>query len=248
LGVTVKNARPYLWLGVVGAVLLLVCSTLLGYLSPPAEAAKSGTCAAFTVSTGGRTFSGDQTRTIPADQVGDRIRLDGKYIEFNVRTRDFATLNYTHTGVDSPDPDKNLPIDGRTTIFESKVPLHGKTLTGPVSLSLGNESVVLERSGGGQDMKIQAKDCQQGGLFQMEPEPGTRERNTLGDDFVYTNQPPGEQRLCFTNGRVPGYDSPELATLVSRSADNKTATWRVAAGGRIGMVIGEDAVEGGCRP
>jgi hypothetical protein len=248
LGVTVKNARPYLWLGVIGAVLLLVCSTLLGYLSSPAEAAKSGTCAAFTVSTGGRTFSGDQTRTIPADQVGDRIRLDGKYIEFNVRTRDFATLNYTHTGVDSPDPDKNLPIDGRTTIFESKVPLHGKTLTGPVSLSLGNESVVLERSGGGQDMKIQAKDCQQGGLFQMEPEPGTRERNTLGDDFVYTNQPPGEQRLCFTNGRVPGYDSPELATLVSRSADNKTATWRVAAGGRIGMVIGEDAVEGGCRP
>ena len=153
--------------------------------------------------------------------VGDRIRVDGRYIEFNVRTRDFATLNYRHTGVDSPDPDKNLPIGSAgTTTFESKVPLHGKTLTSPVSLEIGNESVVLERSGGGQDMKIQAKDCQQGGLFQVEPEPGTRERNTLGDGFVYTNQPPGEQRLCFTKGRVPGYDSPKLATLISRSADN----------------------------
>jgi hypothetical protein len=106
--------------------------------------------------------------------------------------------------------------------------------------------VVLERSGGGQNMKIQAKDCQQGGLFQMEPEPGTRERNTLGPDFTYTAQPPGEERLCFTNGRFAGYDSPELATLVSNT--ERVATWRVAAGGRIGMVIGEDAVEGGCTP
>jgi hypothetical protein len=98
----------------------------------------------------------------------------------------------------------------------------------------------------GQDMKIQAKDCQQGGLFQMEPEPGTRERNTLGPDFTYTFQPPGQERLCFTNDRFSGYDSPELATLVSHT--DKVATWRVASGGRIGMVIGEDAVEGGCSP
>jgi hypothetical protein len=173
----------------------------------------------------------------------------GTYIEFNVRSSDFAVFNYRHTGADSPRPDKNLPIGPEgVTIFQSKIPLHGKTLTSPVSLEISQESLVLERNGGGQDMKIQAKDCQQGGLFQMEPEPGTRERNTLGDGFLYTSQPPGEQRLCFTNGLVPGYDSPELATLVSRSTDNKTATWRVQAGGRIGMVIGEDAVEGGCRP
>ena len=63
-------------------------------------------------------------RTIPAEQVGNRIRVDGKYIEFNVRTRDFATLNYRHTGVNSPDPDKNLPIGSAgTTIFVSKVPM-----------------------------------------------------------------------------------------------------------------------------
>jgi hypothetical protein len=119
--VRIRNAGLYLWLGVVLAMLLLVGSTMVGNLTSPAEAAKSGTCAAFKVSTGGRTFSGDQTRTIPADQVGDRIRLDGRYIEFNVRTRDFATLNYRHTGVDSPDPDKNLPIGPNgTTIFQSR--------------------------------------------------------------------------------------------------------------------------------
>jgi hypothetical protein len=64
---------------------------------------KGGTCAAFTVSTGGRTFSGDQTKNIPADRVDDRIRVDGRYIEFNVRSRNFATLNYRHnTGVATP--------------------------------------------------------------------------------------------------------------------------------------------------
>lgn len=237
-----------MWVGVAAAfALLLSVLVLLGSSPSPAEAAKGGTCAAFSVTTGGITYRGDQDRSIPADRVGDRIRVDGRYIEFNVRSRDLAALTYRHTGVDSPDPDRNLPIGpAGTTIFESKVPLHGETLTSPVSLSLGNEGVVLERSGGGQDMKIQAKDCQQGGLFQMEPEPGTRERNTLGPDFTYTVQPPGEERLCFTNGRFAGYDSPEFATLVSNT--EKVATWRVASGGRVGMVIGEDALEGGCRP
>src|SRR3712207_9471140 len=89
------------------------------------------------------------------------------------------------------------PINGgqTATIFESKVPLHGQTLAGPVNLDISNEGVVLRRSGGGQDMKIQAKDCPQGGLFQMEPEPGTRERNTLGPGFTYENGRSEERRV-----------------------------------------------------
>jgi hypothetical protein len=216
LGETIKNARPYAWLGVIGAVLLLVCSTLLGYLSSPAEAAK-GAHARRSLSAWGDDLQGDQTRTILADKVGDRIRVDGRYIEFNVRSRDFAVLNYKHTGVDSPDASKNLPVgsDG-TTIFESKVPLHGKTLTSPVSLKLGNEAVVLERSGGGQDMKIQAKYCQQGRLFQMEPELNKGEEHP-GSGLQLHLSAPREQRLYFTNGRFSGYDSPELATLLSHT-------------------------------
>jgi hypothetical protein len=234
-----KTSRRW---GVVATGSLL--AGVLVFNASPAQGAKAGTCEAFTVFVNGQAFRGDQKRTISGPI--NSIRADGTYIEFDVNPSTFAVLDYTHTGVDSPRPDKNLPIDSPTVIFESKVPNHGDTLTGAMSLDINNEGVVLERSGSSQDMKIQAKDCQQGGLFQMEPEPGTTETNTLGPDFTYTGQPPGEGRLCFSNGAFSGYDSPELATLVSNTA--KTATWDVQSGGRVGMVIGEDAVEGGCSP
>lgn len=240
------NVRTIVWLTMGIAILAAIVSAAMVSTPEPAQAAKGGTCAGYSVTTGGVKYTGDQRRMIP---VGATIQVRGTYNTFDIRSSDFAVFNYRHTGAKSPRADKNLDIPaGGIQIFQSKVPLHGKTLAGRVSLEISAEGVVLERSGAGQDMKIQAKDCVQGGLFQMEPEPGTRERNTLGPEFSYTSQPPGEQRLCFTNGKVPGYDSPELATLVSRSEDNKTATWRVASGGRIGMVIGEDAIEGGCRP
>jgi hypothetical protein len=227
-----------------GGVAIAALVGALALSASPAPAAKGGTCEAFTVVVNGQAFSGDQKRTIngPINSIAVR----GTYIRFRVNPNTFAVRDYTHTGVDSPRADKNLPINAPTVIFERKVPNHGDVLTGPMALELGAESVVLERAGSSQDMKIQAKDCQQGGLFQMEPEPGTTETNTLGPGFRYTQQPPGEERLCFTNGRFSGYDSPELATLVSNTAT--TARWRVQSGGRIGMVIGEDAVEGGCRP
>jgi len=219
-----------------------------------AQAAKAGTCAGYTVRNAAnpaQTF----TATIPAAQVPARLFVDGTFTEFEVRTSDFAVFNYRHTGATSVRPDKDLPVPpGGVTIFDSKIPTlrngSAPVLTGALSLVLSNEGVVLERSGGGQDLKIQAKDCVQGGLFQMEPEPGLIETNTLGDGFVYTGQPPGETRLCFTNGAVPGYDSPQFANLLR--FDSKTAVWDVVGqgdvGGRIGMVIGEDAVEGGCNP
>ena len=103
-------AARSLWVGVAAALALVVSAlALLGSSPSPAEAAKGGTCSAFSVTTGGTTYRGDQDRTIRAAQVGDRIRVDGKYIEFSVRTRDFAALNYRHTGVDSPGPGKTHP-------------------------------------------------------------------------------------------------------------------------------------------
>jgi hypothetical protein len=211
-------------------------------LAPAAHAAKGGTCAAFSVTVNGTTYSGDQKRTIAAPI--NSIQVRGTYITFNVVPSSFTTLNYAHTGKASPRADKNLPINGRTVIFTRKQPVFSGSLTGPLSLTLGNESLVLERAGGRQHMKIQAKDCHQGGLFQLEPEPGVPEVNTLGPGFHYTSQPPGQTRLCWTNGRFSGYDSPELATLASFSPT--VARWNVQAGGRIGAVFGEDALEGGC--
>jgi hypothetical protein len=210
----------------------------------PASAAKGGICESFKVVVNGQTFSGQQDRTINGPI--NSIFVDGTYIEFRVNPNTLAVNHYAHTGVASPRPDKNLPFNGRTPIFASKVPQHHKTLTGPLTLQINAESLVLQRSGGGQSMKIQAKDCHQGGIFQLEPEPGTVEVNTLAQGWHYTGQVQPSGRLCMTNGRISAYDSPELATLLSFTAQQ--ARWSVGAGGRIGFVIGEDAVQGGCTP
>ena len=77
-------------------------------------------------------------------------------------------------------------------------------------------------------MKIQAKDCHQGGLFQMEPEPGTVEVNNLATGWRYTGLASGSGRLCISNGRISAYDSPELATMLGFTAQQ--ARWRVASG------------------
>lgn len=226
---------------------------LLGFASVagpaiPVAAAKGGICTGFAVTIGGQTYRGDQDRTIRPGQIGETIEVRGKYVRFTVDAATFTVRNYTLTGADSPRPDKNLPIDEPTVVFTSKVPNHGTTLTSALELDLNNEGVVLRRSGGNrdQDVKVQAKDCAQGGLFQMEVEPGARETNTLAAGFRYTRQPTGEERLCFTNGAFSGYDSPQFASLIGNT--DRRAVWNVRSGGRIGMVIGEDAVEGGCRP
>ncbi len=93
------------------------------------------------MTTGGQTFRGDQNRTIPAARAGPSIRVNGTFVDFGVVSGTFAVQNYRLTS----------PINGgqTATVFESKVPLHGKTLTGPVSLDISNEGVILRRSGGG---------------------------------------------------------------------------------------------------
>jgi hypothetical protein len=62
----------------------------------------------------------------------------------------------------------------------------------------------------------------------------------------YTGVASGSSRPCISNGRFSAYDSPELATLLGFTAQQ--GRWRVASGGRIGCVVGEDAIQGGCRP
>src|SRR4051794_5766189 len=93
----------------------LAAAIALAALAPAtASAAKGGICEGFRVVVNGQTIRGDQNRTIPAPI--NSIKVRGTYITFDVRPSDFATLNYAHTGADSPRADKNLPIDGRTVI------------------------------------------------------------------------------------------------------------------------------------
>ena len=222
---------------------LAVGLLLLALTPAPAGAAKAGTCAAYTVLVNGQPFSGNQARTIAPPITS--IVVDGTYNEFTVDPATFAVRDYTWTGVPTPRPDKNLP-GGRQILFASKVPNHGQTLTSPLSLRIAAEGAVLERNGGGQDMKIQARDCHQGGVFQMEPEPGTTFTHTLGVPSYTNVSPLAANRLCWRTpqGGWSGYDSPELAVLDAFTA--KTSNWTVQSGGRVGLVMGEDAVEGGC--
>lgn len=243
-----KGLSPgLLWVAALctAAALLVLASWSLG--SRPAYAAKD--CGAFTVlvvggPADGTTFSGDERTTVEVGQ-GATLQVRGEFAEFDVDLDTFTVNDYTLTGAPAP---TDITGGQPTTIFESKVPNHGTILTGPLDLRLGAErNLRLQRSGGGQDMKIQAKDCTQGGIFQMEPEPSITETNTLAAGFAYEPGTPGQaDPLCFSNGTTVGYDSPENATLASGTETR--ATWDVASGGRVGMVLGEDALEGGCSP
>jgi hypothetical protein len=61
----------------------------------------------------------------------------------------------------------------RTIAYARKTPDHrGLTLTGALSVEPSDTDIVISRTGPGLSMKIQAKDCANGGLFQMEPSRG----------------------------------------------------------------------------
>ncbi len=219
---------------VVGALATLALGMTLG--GTPAHAAKSGTCAAFAATLGSTNYSGNQDRVIANKQVkGKSLFVHGEFVEFTVALDTFKVTNYTLTGAPS---DKDITGGVRTVIFAEKTPNHGQILTGGLTLKLGNESITLER-GNGFNMKVTAKDCPQGGIFQMEPEPGTTYTHILAPGFHYFTDDLG--RTLFTNGKVVGRESPELASLISRT--DTTSQWTVADGGRMGGVLGEDAIE-----
>ena len=218
--------------------LAAVSALLAGAFAAPAFAAKD--CEAFTVTIGSRTFtpgpSGDLRITLPAQRLrGQMAHVRGTFVEFDVALDSFSIIDYTLTGADAP----NQITPERTTVFLTKVP--DARLSGPMEMRLRDSGeLVLERDGS-QDMKIQAKDCDQGGVFQLEPEPATTETNTLADGFAYCFQASPTDRRFFTNGIVLGFDSPQTASTIF--ADETTAIWQVQDGGRIGGVFGEDAVQ-----
>lgn len=119
----------------------------------------------------------------------------------------------------------------------------------------GSVVVILTTAAG--KLKVQAKDGAQGGIFQMEPEfAGDVELvHTLGPGlFYFVNSFTG--KVNFGNGvdavtpaqsatgyhqMLLGKDSPQVATKTSQSGT--VTTWTVSPGGRLGGVLGEDAIE-----
>jgi len=241
-------------------------------------------------------LSGDQRVTVPAGSVPSSFLVKGKYVEFTVDAVTFGVRDWTFTGVPNP-----LDITGgqRTTVFASKMPDHrGLVLNSGVSISSSRESLVLTRTGPGLSMKIQVKDCANGGVFQMEVEradaTATVFTHVLADGVFYFDNPNVRDRLgenlpcsgilpdgtpVVCNGANPdgtvtvtarvnfandfsdkfvGRDSPQVATRIANGCPNNIpnpthpgsvnhcggiSQWSVASGGRMGQVMGEDAVE-----
>jgi hypothetical protein len=156
----------------------------------------------------------------------------------------------------------NFALSGRT-LFARREALHGQTLTRPLSVELNNEQLVLQRTSrnGTLDMKIQSKDCSTGGLFQMEPESDVAATTTLEHQLAaglsYFDPAPSTSRTFFSvggtrTGASLGYDSPALAARVfpalGAPVSGTIARYAVQNGGRMGLVTGEDAVEGLAAP
>jgi hypothetical protein len=214
----------------------LAAVPLIGVVRPlPVEAAKSGSCAGFAADLNGVTYKGDATRTISDAQVAAKsVFVHGTFVEFTVNLDTFAVTNYTLTGAPS---DRQI-TNTRTVVYTSKTPQLAASLSGDLTLQLQQETILLQR-GNGQLIKVTAKDCPQGGIFQMEPQPGTTVVHQLAAGYTYYTDALG--RTLFTNGVVIGRESPQLASLVSRT--DSSSTWSVQAGGRMGAVFGEDATQ-----
>jgi hypothetical protein len=142
-------------------------------------------------------LSGDQKAIVQASQVGATFLVKGTYVEFTVDADTFGVRNWTLTGAPNP-----LDITGgrATVVFASKIPDHrGLALTGDISVMSSRESLVISRSGNGLSMKIQVKDCANGGVFQMEPiradATATTFTHVLGDGVFYFDNPNVRDRL-----------------------------------------------------
>lgn len=239
--------RAPLRLLLVVALLLVARAASSSSLAPSvAFAATSSSCSGggFTlVLPNGKSVSAKDTKLAPSSlPAGSRIKLVGRYVEFEVNVSTFATYNYTLTGASNPE---DLTGGTRKTLFASKVPdLGGRTLdSGELEAKFDPTGVVLLRKGSAGKMKIQAKDCATGGIFQMEPEMGQNVviTHTLAPGmFYFTN--PYTGKINFGDGtKLRGKDSPQVATRLSQT--DTVTVWSVASGGRMGGVLGEDAVE-----
>jgi hypothetical protein len=173
-------------------------------------------------------LSGDQRTIVPAGKVGAAFLVKGKYVEFTVESDTFGVLDWTLSGAPNM-----LDITGgrRTVVFDSKVPDHrGLALTGDISVRSSGEALVISRTGDGLSMKIQVKDCANGGVFQMEPvradATATVFTHVLGDGVFYFDNPYIRDRLGES---IPCSGALPDGTLVVCNGANPDGTVTVTA-------------------
>ena len=172
-------------------------------------------------------------------QQGDTVLARGRHVQFDIDTTTMTVRNWTLTGAANP----GRLVQSPTMIFAEKAPLHGAILTQTERLRNDRGDLVFVRTNGTVSVKIQAKDCAQGGIFQMEIEReddrSTPVRHTLAPatfyfdnpnfraregDVVPFNNAAGEAqdiviapRVNFgsdTSAALVGRDSPQAATRI----------------------------------
>jgi hypothetical protein len=252
--VVISPSRPRRLAG-----LTISAAAAVALLAAPAQGASSNACdgGAFRVTAPGAALA--QSGTIAAGALTGTVQVRGLYQRFDVDPNTLSVYDFTFTGAANP---RDMTGGVPTQAFASKVAdLGGATLTGPLTVTLDREAIQLSRGGAQVSMGIQAKDCADGGIFQMEPQRAdggtTRFTHTLGAGAFYFDNPnfrahAGEvlngvtvtPRVNFANDRSPnfvGRDSAQMATRLSQFG--KVTTWSVQSGGRMGQVMGEDATD-----
>jgi hypothetical protein len=177
---------------------------------------------------------------VAAGALTGNLKVRGRYVSFDVVPSNLGVLDYTLTGAANP---ADMTGGVRTPVFASKTPALPAPLTGDLDVTVDSKGGLQLRRGGAAKMKIQAKDCAQGGIFQMEPEataPVTITHTLAAGMFSFVN--PFTGKINFGNGTsFRGKDSPQVATRLSQTETQ--TVWSVQPGGRMGGVLGEDAVE-----
>jgi len=237
---------------------LVVAAVVAGSLGVAAPAQASGKTSAggnYAVTVGGTTYdpAPGKSQRLENLSAGSRVLVRGVNNRFDIDVATLGVYDYTLTGA----PDTQRMVTSPTVVFASKVP----TLTAAQRsgarisrLEIKDDTVVVLFSTAGGTFKIQAKDGAQGGIFQMESEFGAPVEftHTLGAGLFYFVNPytgkinfgdgtPAVSGGSSAHQMLLGKDSPQAATKTSQTAT--TTTWTVQSGGRLGGVLGEDAVE-----
>ncbi|MGY1640483.1 hypothetical protein ACI782_05040 [Geodermatophilus sp. SYSU D00703] len=211
----------------------------------------AGTTGDFAVVVNGRTTDpapGREARLRDVTPTGP-VAVRGRHVTFTIDPATLGVVDYTLTGAADPQRMVTAP----TVVFAAKVPqLTAAQLRGVriAELRLRDGVLVAEFSTAAGKLKIQAKDAPQGGIFQMEQEFGAPVEfvHTLGPTlFYFVNEFTGKVNFGdgvagdATHQMLLGKDSPQVATKLYQ--DGTSTRWSVASGGRMGGVLGEDAIE-----
>ncbi len=240
------------------ATLVAALAGLVAVATPAVASAKGGGTGDFAVTVNGVTYNPAVGKDVKLKDVpvSGTVAVRGRHVTFDIDPATLGVYQYALTGLADP----LRMVTAPTVIFASKVPTLTAAQRAGVrirDLEVKDDTVTVRFQAAGGTLKVQAKDAPQGGIFQMEPEFGAAVElvHTLGPGlFYFVNSFTG--KINFGNGvdavspsqsptgyhqMLLGKDSPQVATKTFQ--DGSTTRWSTASGGRMGGVLGEDAIE-----